>query len=134
MATGTLSQLDEAQLRLEAELESVRRELDAYNKVNPNSSQHHRHSVVQPPSLHHPLHHHHSDSSLDNIDYFSRKRRPHRQQKSVDYDHGMGGENPFYGAHMMQVLLEQQARVYSKENEMMRKEMEQLKVSNNLYL
>ena len=42
----------------------------------------------------------------------------------------MGGENPFSGTHMMQMLLEQQARVYSKENEMLRKEMDNLKVSN----
>ena len=27
-------------------------------------------------------------------------------------DHRLGGENPFYGAHMMQILLDQQAKRY----------------------
>ena len=131
MATGTLSQLDEEQLRLEAELESVRRELDGYRNTNSrvrNYSRHSHHSLVQPSSLiYHPLQHRHSDSSLDNI-HHSRKRQPHKH-RGDSIDHGMGGENPFYGTHMMQMLLEQQARVYSKENDMLRKEMDNLKVS-----
>ena len=131
MTTGTLSQLDEEQLRLEAELESVRRELDAYNNTNHvarTSSSHHYLSSVQPSSLsYHPLQHRHSDSSLGNIDYHSRKKQLPKRRDSVD--RGIGGENPFYGAHMMQMLLEQQARVYSKQNEMLQKEMDNLKVS-----
>ena len=125
MAAGTLSQLDEEQLRLEAELESVKRELDAYNSSNPVAINSRTSSSHQ--TLYHPLRHRHSDSSLDNTDYRSRKRPPFKRRDSVDYDHGLGGENPFYGAHMMQMLLDQQARVYSKESEMLQKEMDQLK-------
>ena len=109
-------------------MESVRRELDAYkNPVSINSSTSLRHHTQ--PTLYHPLQHHHSDSSLDNTDYHPRKRRPYRRRDSVDNEHGLGGENPFCGAQMMQMLLDQQARVYSKESEMLRKEMDQLKVS-----
>ena len=54
-------------------------------------------------------------------------QHPYKQRDSAD--HRLGGENPFYGAHMMQMLLDQQAKTYSKETEMLRKEMEQLKVS-----
>ena len=132
MTIGTLSQLDEEQMRLEAELESVRKELDTYRNTNSrarNYSRHSHHSIVQSPSLvHHPLLHHHSDSGLDSI-HHSRKRQPPKHRDSID--HGMGGENPFSGTHMMQMLLEQQARVYSKENEMLRKEMDNLKVSDD---
>ena len=128
MTTGTLSQLYEDQLRLEVELESVRRELDGYRNTNSrarNYSRHSHHSIVQPSSLiYHPLQHRHSDSSLDNI-HHSRKRQPHKH-RADSIDHGMGGENPFYGTQM---LLEQQARVYSKENEMLREEIDNLKVS-----
>ena len=127
MATGTLSQLDEEQLRLEVELESVRRYLEAYNSSNPVAINSRTSSSHQ--TLYHPLRHRHSDSSLDSTNYHSRKRPHFKWRESVDYDHGLGGENPFYGAHMMQMLLDQQARVYSKESEMLRKEMDQLKVS-----
>lgn len=136
MITGTLSQLDEEQLRLETELESVRRELEAYNNTNPvainarTSSSHHR--IDQPPRLYHPLQHRHSDDSLNNTDYLPKNTLP-KEREPTDHNYGMGGENPFYGAHMMQMLLEQQAKIYSKENEMLRKEMEQLKVSNYVY-
>ena len=121
MATGTLSQLDEEQLRLEAELESVWRELDACRNTNSKAMNYSRlshQSIVQPSSLIcHPVQCCHSDSSLDNF-HHSRKRQPHKHRgDSIDYD--MGGENPIYGTHMMQVLLEQQARVYSKENQIL---------------
>ena len=122
LTLGTLSQLDEEQLRLEAELESVRRELDIYNNTNP--------VAVNPrtsSTYHYSLQHHHSDSSLDSNDQYSRKRHPYRRRDSAD--HRLGSENPFYGTHMMQMLLDQQAKIYSKETEMLRKEMEQLKVS-----
>ena len=126
MATGTLSRLDEEHLRLEAELESVRRELDAYPAaIISRTSSHH-----QPSTPYHPLQHRHSDSSLDYTVHRSRKRPPFKRRDSIDYDHDFGRENPFYGAQMMQMLLDQQARVYSKESEMLRKEMDQLKVSN----
>ena len=128
MATGTLSQLDEEHLRLEAELESVRRELDAYNNSSPVAINSRTSSSHQ--TLYHPLRHRHSDSNLDNANYRSRKGPPFKRRDSVDYDHRLGGENPFYGAQMMQMLLDQQARVYSKESELLRKEMDQLKVSN----
>ena len=126
MATGTLSQLDEEHLRLEAELESVRRELDVYNNSNPVAINSRTSSSHQ--TFYHPLQHRHSDSSLDNADYHSRKRPSFKRRDSLN--HGLGGENSFYGAQMMQILLDQQARVYSKESEMLRKEMDQLKVSN----
>ena len=93
MATGTLSQLDEEQLRLEAELESVRRDLDAYNSNNPVAINSRTSSSHQ--TLYHPLQYCHSDSSLDNTDYHSRKRPPFKWRDSVDYDHGLDGENPF---------------------------------------
>ena len=109
-------------------MESVRRELDAYNNTNPtitysriSSSRHNIYTSLQ---------HRHSDSSLDGIDYHTRKRLPPKHRDSADRNHGVGGESPFYGAHMMHMLLEQQARVYSKENEMLRKEMDHLRVSN----
>ena len=119
--------MDEEQLRLEAELESVRRELDAYNSSNPVAINSRTSSSYQ--TLFHPLRHRHSDSSLDSTNYHSRKRPHFKRRELVDYDHGLGGENPFYGVHMMQMLLDQQARVYSKESEMLRKEMDQLKIS-----
>jgi len=128
MVEGTLSQLDEEQLRLEAELESVRRELEAYNNAAPvainsrTSSGHHHHL------LHHPLQHRHSDSILYDTNDYSRRRITPKQK---EYNHGnFSGENPFYGAHMMQMLLEQQARVFSKESEMLQKEIDRLKVNN----
>lgn len=127
--------MDEEQLRLEAELESVRRELDTYKSPtinHRNSSSRYNHRDVQPSALYHPLEHHHSDSSLDSVHYNTKKRLPLKQRDSVGQNLGMGGENSFYGAQMMHMLLEQQARVYSKENEMLRKEMENLRVSNLL--
>ena len=122
LTIGTLSQLDEEQLRLEAELESVRRELDIYNNTNP--------VAIKPKtssSYQNSLQHRYSDSSLESNDHYSRRRHPYRRKDSADYR--LGGENPFYGAHMMQMLMDQQAKIYSKETEMLRKEMEQLKVS-----
>ena len=134
MTTGTLSQLDGEQMRLEAELESVSKELDTYRNTNSrvinsrNYLRHSHHSIDQSPSLtYHPLQHRHSDSSLDSI-HHSRKRQPSKHRDSIDCS--MGGENPFSGTHMMQMLLEQQARVYCKDNEMLQKEMDNLKVSD----
>ena len=103
MATDTLSQLDEEQLRLEAELELVRRELDGYRNTNSryrNYSKRSHHSIVQPSSLiYYPLQHCHSDSSLDNI-HHSRKIQL-QKHRADSIDHAMGGKNPFYGTHMM---------------------------------
>ena len=126
LTIGTLSQLDEEQLRLEAELESVRRELDIYNNTNPVAVK-----LRTSSTDHYSSQHLRSASSLDNNDHYSRRRYPYRQGDSAD--HRLGRENPFYGAHMMQMLLDQQAKIYSKETEMLRKEMEQLKVSCENY-
>ena len=145
-----MSKLDEEQLRLEAELESVRKELETYNfqhkpRTTAVISRHHS-------SAHYSPQQHHSDTVLDqrpanSVNY----NRPVKRRESSDamygYQDGGGrnwgpaaGENPYYGTHMMQVMLDQQAKVYSKESELLRKEVEQLKVSEidlllvNLYM
>jgi len=88
-----------------------------------------------------PQQHHHSDTALDQRPVNSANySRPVKRRASNDALYGYqdggardwgpaGGGNPYYGTHMMQVMLEQQAKVYSKESELLRKEMEQLKVS-----
>jgi len=132
-------------LRLEAELESVRKELETYNvQKNPRTttvfSRHHS------PAHYSPLQHYHSDTVLDQRPVNSANyNRPVKRRGSGDalygYQDGGGrgwgpavGGNPYYGTHMMQVMLEQQAKMYSKESELLRKEMEQLKVSRTTHL
>ncbi|XP_065901586.1 uncharacterized protein [Dysidea avara] len=134
----SLSRLDEEQLRLEAELESVRRELETYNFQHNSRtaavlSRHHS------PAHYSPQQHHHSDTALDQRPVNSANyNRPVKRRGSSDalYGHQDGGDrnwgpaaggNPYYGPHMMQVMLDQQAKVYSKESELLRREMEQLK-------
>ena len=73
LTIGTLTQLDEEQLRLEAELESVRRELDIYNNSNPVAVK-----LRTSSTDHYSFQDLCSASSLDNNDHYSRRRHPYR--------------------------------------------------------
>ena len=126
-------------MRLEAELESVRRELEAYNfqRYPRTTVLSHHHSPVDFS----PQQRHHSDTALDQrLVTSANYSRPVKRRASNDALYGYqdggardwgpaGGGNTYYGAHMMQMMLEQQAKMYSKESELLRKEMEELKVS-----
>jgi len=115
-----LSKLDEEQLRLEAESKSVQKELETYNfqrksKTTVVINRHHS-------SAHYSPHKHHSDTVLDQRPANSAEyNRPVKRRGSGDALHGYqdgGGrnwglaaaENPYYGTHMMQIMLDQQVK------------------------
>ena len=97
------------------------------------------------PAHYSPQQHHHSETALDQRPVNSANyNRPVKRRGSSDalYGYQDGGDrnwgpaaggNPYYGPHMMQVMLDQQAKVYSKESELLRREMEQLKVSRAMH-